>query len=141
MTDLVVWIPGEPRGKGRPRFARMPKGVRTYKDARTESYENLVTLAATRALASRIGTFDSRPVSVAVTAYLRKSKNRKKTDRYPTKKPDVNNVVAAILDGLTQAGVWVDDSYVAELHARKLWATTDQEPGVRVRIVGMTESA
>ena len=37
-------IPGEPRGKGRPRFSNRGGYVRTYTDEKTASYENLVKM-------------------------------------------------------------------------------------------------
>lgn len=132
-----MWIPGEPRGKGRPRAVRRGKHVGVYTDAKTASYENLVALATRQKLPpelTQVPLFNG-PVSVAVSAYLAKSNNRRKAETIPTRKPDVNNIVAAVLDGITQVGsVWTDDRHVAELHARKLWAGPDQEPGVRVRI-------
>jgi len=39
-------IPGEPKGKARPRFARLPNGAtRTYTPKETELYENLIIMA------------------------------------------------------------------------------------------------
>ena len=35
-------MPGEPRGKGRPRFRRAGAFVQTYTDDKTANYENLV---------------------------------------------------------------------------------------------------
>ena len=44
MDDVVFTVPGEPQGKGRPRFAR-PKGsnfTMAYTPEKTVSYENRV---------------------------------------------------------------------------------------------------
>lgn len=47
----------------------------------------------------------------------------------PIVKPDVDKLVRAMLDGLTDAGVLRDDSRVVDLHARKVYGP---QPGVRV---------
>lgn len=50
-------------------------------------------------------------------------------------KPDVDNLCKALFDTLTMLRVWIDDSQVAELRARKFYAATGCAPGARVRIV------
>ncbi|WP_058623200.1 RusA family crossover junction endodeoxyribonuclease [Microbacterium testaceum] len=52
---------------------------------------------------------------------------------------DVDKLVRALLDGITQAGnVWADDSRVAELHASKVFGPT---PGVHVTITPISDVA
>lgn len=46
-------------------------------------------------------------------------------------KPDLDKLVRAVLDALTDAGVWVDDSRVDSISATKSWVT-DGEPGIRI---------
>lgn len=54
---------------------------------------------------------------------------------YPTVKPDVDKLTRAVFDGLTDAGIWRDDSQVVTALVSKIYAA---EPGVRVRIGALT---
>jgi Holliday junction resolvase RusA-like endonuclease len=54
-------------------------------------------------------------VSIAVTA------QKPKTSKLPHPKPDADNYAKAVLDALTHAQVWEDDSQVADLHIKKRW--------------------
>lgn len=61
---------------------------------------------------------------------------RRKTEigNYRVSKPDLDNLVKAALDALTDAGAWNDDAQVAQLHTAKVQAT---DPFVQVRIEGV----
>lgn len=50
---------------------------------------------------------------------------------FPTVKPDVDKLQRALFDGITDAGVWRDDSQVVTVLARKRYA---DQPGVHVRV-------
>ena len=52
--------------------------------------------------------------------------------RFVTKSPDLDKLERAVLDALT-AVVWVDDSQVAEVDKRKVYAD-DMPPGVNVTV-------
>jgi Holliday junction resolvase RusA-like endonuclease len=53
---------------------------------------------------------------------------------YPTTPPDIDKLERAILDGLTDAGVWLDDSQVVTLHADKRYQRWDEVPGAVVTV-------
>jgi Holliday junction resolvase RusA-like endonuclease len=112
-VSLAFTIPGPPRGKGRPKFARRGKFTTVYTDDKTASYENLAKLAAERALAGRGPTPDAVDVFVhAVYAIPKSASKAARTAMLsgairPTKKPDLDNVVKAVLDGVN--GVVFDD--------------------------------
>jgi len=50
-----------------------------------------------------------------------------------TKMPDLDKLVRAVCDGLTDAGIWDDDSQVIRLIARKDYAD-NCEPGVDIQV-------
>ena len=52
-APLSVSIPGQPVGKGRPRFARRGKFVATYTPKATETWEGIATTCLRRAWAGR----------------------------------------------------------------------------------------
>ena len=77
----------------------------------------------------------SEPVKLEVSFFIERPAKSKYAD-YPGGKPDLDHLVRAVGDSLTQAGVLVDDSLIVEIEARKLWTgkTTDTYPipGARV---------
>lgn len=137
MTSITFQVPGEPRGKGRPRFA---KG-RTYTDAATASYENLIALAC-KAARNGQEPFDG-PVAVWITATLQPPRSVSKKSRAlmlldnpkhrPTKRPDVENIAKAALDGMNQIA-FRDDAQVARLIITKRWG---EEPGLTITVQEM----
>jgi crossover junction endodeoxyribonuclease RusA len=48
--------------------------------------------------------------------------------------PDLDKLVRAIGDGITDAGVWRDDSQVVVITAEKRYADSSHEPGARIVI-------
>ncbi|OWR16593.1 RusA family crossover junction endodeoxyribonuclease [Brevundimonas diminuta] len=136
MSGLAFTIPGDPRGKGRPRATTIGGHARMFTDSKTASYENLVKLAASRALGGR-APLDC-PLTVVVTVRMTPaaSSSRKKRasmlagEMAPTKLPDLDNVVKAVLDGCNKVA-FRDDALVVSLIARKRYA---EVPGVDVEI-------
>lgn len=143
MNSLAFSIPGEPRGKGRPRIVKIGGFSRMATDAQTASYENLVALAAQQALGGRNPLDGPLAMSIAVKLSPAPSASRKgraamlSGEQRPTKKPDLDNVVKAVLDGCN-AVAFRDDALVVELTARKLYAETS---GVDVVITHIEDAA
>jgi Holliday junction resolvase RusA-like endonuclease len=52
----------------------------------------------------------------------------------PFGKPDLDKLVRAVLDGLTDGGAWKDDGQVVELTARKLYVLPGLTPGAKIEI-------
>lgn len=136
MTGLAFTIPGDPRGKGRPRATTIGGHARMFTDSKTASYENLVKLAASQALGSR-QPFDE-PLMMIVTVRMTPAASDSGKKRaaklagtiLPTKLPDLDNVVKAVLDGCNKVA-FRDDALVVRLVAEKAYAET---PGVDVMI-------
>ena len=121
-------VPGDPHGKGRPKFARRGNFVQTYTDAKTVSYEDLVKFHANLAM------IDLAPIEgpVAVYIYIKlavpKSYSKKRTEaclsglERPTKKPDWDNVAKSVSDAINGI-VYVDDCQVVNAHITKVYST------------------
>ena len=130
MGTVSFVVPGEPKGKARPRAAIMGKGkkqmVRMYTPKDTTNYENKVALMyRAKALNSPIV-----PKGVNVTASIEavfvmpKSTSQKKRNKMVgtpcLKAPDGDNIAKAVLDALNKVA-FHDDSQVGELTVRKTW--------------------
>lgn len=129
-------VPGEPRGKGRPRFHR---DGHTYTDSETKAYERKIVAYYRKAL----GAFSwpqGATVAVEVTAVYPIPKRATKAalalmqsgKLLPTRKPDIDNVLKIVLDALNGVA-WKDDSCVVELIGRKVYGP---EPGIAVEMKG-----
>lgn len=110
MIDLVIH--GKPVGKARPRFSRRGNKVVTFTPRETQIYEQNVKSLAQVAMIGK--AMLEGPVKVTITAYFA---HKKKTG-WHISRPDIDNVVKAILDGLNGV-VFADDASVAQLVASK----------------------
>lgn len=127
-------IPGEPKGKGRPKFSRQGKFVKTYTPETTVNYENWVKICFQEAkqnkltgqLKAEIKCFYSIPSSYSKI---------KKEDAYygklrPTKKPDIDNIAKIIFDSLNGLA-YDDDKCIVSCQIDKWF---DDKPRVEVLI-------
>lgn len=128
---ITITIPGEARGKGRPRFAKRGKFVKTYTDAKTVSYENLVAYAGAEAMRGEALIQGPVHVTMNVQVGVPRSWSKKKTaaalagEVRPTTKPDLDNVIKAIMDALNGV-VWQDDKQVVGLSVTKYYSEKPQ---------------
>ena len=116
-------VMGTPKGKARPRFVRCGKGVRTYTPKATETYQNDVLTAY---MQSNKGIKLNGPIYARISAYFDMPKSTPKYKRagmeWYDKKPDVDNVVKAVLDALNGIA-YDDDKQVVYLVIRKKYGT------------------
>lgn len=75
------------------------------------------------------------PVQLRITFYLPRPKTVKRD--LPTVPPDLDKLIRAVGDGLTDAQVWGDDSQVVSLVCEKVYAD-DREPGAEIEIHSVT---
>ena len=132
-------VPGQPVGKGRPRATTIGGSARLYTPSKTRDYEGQIGLHGALAMAGRPPLTGAIAVVLDIRLQVPASWSKaKRADAMagrllPTGKPDKDNVIKAIYDGLN--GVcWVDDAQVCEGVQRKRYAA---EPGVTVEIEEM----
>lgn len=133
---LVFVVPGEPRGKGRPRFTR---DGHAYTDEETRSYEKKIITYYRQYLRS-FQWGDNAMVSVEVTAVYPIPKSATKATRaaieagqiLPKKKPDIDNVIKVVLDSLNGIA-YKDDSQVVMVSGRKIYG---HEPKLIIKMNG-----
>lgn len=114
-----------------------PAALRRWRDTVTR-------YAAEQALPALDGPLDG-PVRLTLTFYVARPKRHYRSGRfadmlrpdapmYCSVKPDLDKLVRAVGDGLTDAGVWHDDAQVAALSTSKRYALDGRTEGVVVRV-------
>lgn len=130
---VKVVIPGAPRGKERPRHTRT--GV-VFTPKATRAYETLIGMMGKLAMSGtpimsgpvRLTIVASFPIPASYSA-KRRAACLMGSER-PAKKPDMDNVIKIICDGLNGIA-WKDDAQVVEVTASKTYA---ELPSVTVYI-------
>ena len=120
---VKVIIPGEPKAKARPRMST--KTGRAYTPQDTVNYENWVKLC----YQDQGKEYLEGELVATINAYygIPKSTSKKKTtlmlndEIKPTKKPDLDNIVKAILDSLNGLA-YKDDSQVVKVISEKFYS-------------------
>lgn len=118
-------VQGEPKGKGRPQFSRY---AGAYTPEETVKYENSVKAEYLKQC-GRIKFEKGIPLSLNISAYYTipksTSKKRKRLmadgELRPTKKPDVDNVVKIIADGLNGIA-YHDDAQIVDVEIHKFYS-------------------
>lgn len=113
ITLIVTGTPapqGSKRHVGGGRMIEMSKAVAPWRES-----------IKWTCLAKKFGCLDG-PVAIEITFTVKKpaaAPKRRKT--WPVKRPDLDKLIRSTLDGLSEGGVWGDDSQVVELIARKVY--------------------
>ena len=116
-------VPGKLHGKGRPRFTR---AGHAYTDPITRAYERRI--AAAYKAAGGV-SFGSSPIELYVEARFPIPKSTSKANKlkmlmqklFPCKRPDIDNIVKAVADGLNGVA-YDDDAQIVRLEARKKYS-------------------
>lgn len=124
---IAFEVPGPVVGKGRPRAFRLGNGIRMHTPAKTASYENLVTMCASQAMAGRAPL--AGPVEVRLSLYVSPPESWSKKKRAealngeikPTTKPDVDNCIKAVADACNGV-VWLDDKQITTVTVTKRYS-------------------
>jgi Holliday junction resolvase RusA-like endonuclease len=130
---LSIFVPLEPMPCPRPRIATRGKFAHayypaSYKTWKEEAEKLLVTLLPEAEIEGDL--------FVEIVCLL----PRPKTTKLSRPKPDVDNYAKSVMDAMTQAGAWGDDSQVASLKVSKRWAAAGEEVGFAVRIAPVPEN-
>jgi len=128
---------GEPQGKGRPRFARRGGYTVTYTPKKTASYEEKIKNEY-MVQCNGVRFDDNTDLEMSVIAYFKipSSVNKiTKSDmlewkKFPRKKPDVDNILKIVADGLNGVA-YKDDVQIIKASVRKYYSA---EPRVEIEI-------
>lgn len=143
MSAITFTVPGAPQGKGRPRVGKIGGQARMFTPAKTVAYEGLIAHAAQQAMAGRPMLDEPVECRVLIVAPVPASWSKRKQSAalagavLPTTKPDADNVVKAVFDGLNGV-LWRDDVLVVDLAVRKRYGST---PCVKVSVTPLAAAA
>ena len=114
-----------------------------FTPAKTAAYEGLVAHAAQAAMAGRDLLNGACRIELDVVCTVPASWSKRKQSEAlhglirPTKKPDADNVLKAVCDGINGV-VWVDDTQAVDVTLRKRYGST---PGVWVFVAEVQRAA
>lgn len=124
---IAFTIEGKVVGKGRPRFARMGKFVKTYSTQQDISYENWVKTCFINNAPEGFTPFEGAViVNIVANFVVPKSTSNKKREEMlngtirPTKKPDHDNILKSICDALNKIA-YNDDSQIVSSQVTKIY--------------------
>lgn len=142
MKNISFTVPGEPRGKARPRVTRTKAGKSlTYTPDKTVAYEELVRQRYLQA-AGGLRFADGVPLALFVRAFYGIPKSTSKRKRaeieagayWAMKKPDFDNILKIVSDALIGIA-YADDVQVVKSSVSKIYTPCD--PHVEVSIHAM----
>lgn len=116
-----ITVTGEPVPKQRPRMTRTGH---VYTPSKTKHQEAEIALAWVR----KYGSLKTdKPVRIECLFYMKKAKGCR--DEVPQKRPDVDNLLKTVFDGLNNVA-YFDDKQIYDEHGVKLWG----EPRTVIRL-------
>ncbi len=142
-------VTGQPVAKGRPMASVVCGHVHMRTPKKTENYEARVHQAAVDAKPPEWELLDG-PIEIEIVAVFERPERllarSKRTglllygfpERMPhTSRPDLDNVVKAVLDGIDGAGIWRDDARVCRIRAEKVYRAINETACIEVLVSGI----
>lgn len=142
MGELVqVFVPGKPAPQGSKRYlgTKGGKGITVESSAavapwRADVRETVAKWCVEGGYPIPLHA-KGEPIDVELNFVMpRPASAPKKSTPAATKRPDVDKLARAVLDALSSAGVWCDDSQVTRLVASKRIAQVGERPGCWVHV-------
>lgn len=136
--NVRLIIPGEPKGKGRPKFVKATG--RAYTPADTRTAEQRVQGEWIAAGRPELGP---GPLGMRVTAVMGRPKAHVRADGtlstagrrsvWPVKRPDIDNLLKLALDSLNGLA-FVDDAQVVSEATWKRWTRPGEQPHLHIEL-------
>ncbi len=118
---LNIEISARPVAQARPRFYIRWKGFRSfvgaYEPQKSKSFKDMIAWTA-KLEATKVGLNKPYTGPIVLELLFMMGRNRDRTQRYHTKRPDLDNLVKSVKDALNGI-IWKDDSQVVKLKAEK----------------------
>ena len=125
--EIKFTVPGIPKGKQRPRVCRINGQSLTYTPKQTIEYERIIR--ASYSTVSKFKFQKNEPLEISILALFLIPKHVSKSVKelmilgkiLPTKRPDCDNVLKAVLDGLNGVA-YQDDAQICRIYFEKMYA-------------------
>ncbi len=137
-ADLTVHVTGSPAAQGSKRHVG---GGRLIEQSKAVApWRKAVKAAATEAMGRHLLTAPlGGPLLADITFTVRKPASAPKRRRtWPAVRPDLDKMLRATFDALTEAQVWLDDGQVVEVTGRKVFPDEHDlalpAPGAVIRV-------
>lgn len=138
---IEFFVSGDPKGQPRARAFARNGMVRIYDPGTAEGWKSAVAAAYKEQCptATTFSPYDAIGVSLEFwfarpKSHMGKRGLKDSAPRAHTQKPDCDNLAKAVLDAMTQLGVWRDDSQVWAIRVAKHWCNVPGSPGCNVII-------
>ena len=128
MAEVSLSVTGDPASQGS--HAIMQGRIVQVNSKKHKAWRNAITQTALATLPADWEPIDE-PCELIVNFYLPKPASA--TRSLPTVSPDLDKLIRAVGDSLTDSGVVVDDSRIVRISARKLYAI-GIEPGATIEV-------
>jgi Holliday junction resolvase RusA-like endonuclease len=135
MYDLTIDVSGEPASQGS--HSVINGRIVQVNSSKHKKWRNAVVFAALDLIGEDWTPIDE-PVELTVIFYLPRPKSVL-TRSFPAVMPDLDKLIRAVGDSLTDAGIIRDDSRIISITARKLYAD-DRGPGAVIRVNTLTDA-
>jgi Holliday junction resolvase RusA-like endonuclease len=136
--NLHLIIPGDPVGKGRPRFTQ---GGIAFTPKRTRNHEAYIKALFVQKYPRHEPLAGPLEMEIIVAFPIPKSASKKRRQdmlwqrEMPTRRPDVDNLCKAFMDALGAGVAYRDDAQIVSLAVIKQYSNTPQTE-VKIRNVG-----
>lgn len=139
---LTFTVTGIPKGQPRPKAARRGTFTTVYDPGTADEWKLLIRDAANNAWKCLGRQVFFQPVAVVLSFSMPRPKGhfrsngelKSNSPRFCSSKPDADNLAKAVLDALTNLGIWQDDSQVVLLSVEKLYANSPSGVGMWCKI-------
>jgi Holliday junction resolvase RusA-like endonuclease len=128
MAEVSLSVVGDPASQGS--HAIMQGRIVQVNSKKHKAWRNAITQTALATLPADWVPIDE-PCELIVNFYMPKPASVKRS--LPTVSPDLDKLIRAVGDSLTDSGVVVDDSRIVRISARKLYAI-GIEPGATIEV-------
>ena len=132
MINIIIYE--EPKSKGRPVFSTKGGKLRAYTSKKTSSYENTIKKKAKEVIPVPMEC----AVGIHIKFYLHRPKRLYWKDKempaiHCTKRPDLDNLSKAIVDGLNGVA-FKDDRQIVNMHSEKYYHSGNNKSRIEISI-------
>jgi Holliday junction resolvase RusA-like endonuclease len=140
---MTFFVAGTPKATPRVKACRFGNASRVYTPKTADDWKYCVQQAALKEI-ERKGDFRDVSVKLTMTFFLARPKShfgkkgmKSTAPEFVTSKPDIDNLIKAIMDALTNARMWHDDAQVSSIECEKRYMSDLDTQGCRISIISL----